>query len=183
MQFMQRVRVPMGFVLAPLLFLAARPTKTSMVAGTMVASLGLLTRAWASGHLKKNEVLTRTGPYAYTRNPLYFGTLILGTGVSICTGTAWFVVLFVLLYLVVYFPVMIAEADTMESLFPGQYELYKREVPLFFPRLARSPSSVTASKNGAAGYDQALYLRHREYRAALGVAIVLVLLGVEALLR
>src|SRR5215207_1648362 len=82
----QRLRVPMGFLLAPLLLIAARPTQVSLLAGLAISLLGLLIRAWASGYLKKNMELTITGPYAHTRNPLYFGTFIMATGIAISTN-------------------------------------------------------------------------------------------------
>src|SRR6266542_2512731 len=87
----QRIRVPAGFVLAPLLLISARPTLASLMAGAFVALIGLAIRAWASGHLKKNQELTTSGPYAHTRNPLYLGTFLLGTGVAVGGGAPWFV--------------------------------------------------------------------------------------------
>ena len=101
LSLMQRIRVPLGFLLAPLMLITAHPTHASMAMGSAVAALGLALRAWASGHLRKNDELTVSGPYAHTRNPLYLGTLVLGIGVSICTGVKWFAALFGILYLLV----------------------------------------------------------------------------------
>jgi hypothetical protein len=173
--------VPAGFVLAPLLLIAARPRPGSLLAGGLIAVLGLAIRAWASGYIRKNEELTVTGPYAHTRNPLYLGTFLLGTGIAISAGTLWFTLLFIAFYLLIYLPVMFAEAETMRVLFPGEYEEYSKRVPLFHMRL-RPYRSAAARQPGAAsngvgsGFDSSLYLRHREYRAAFG------LLGVYALL-
>lgn len=166
----QRVRVPAGFALAMALPFAARPTPPSIAIGATIAVFGLALRAWASGHIRKNQELTTSGPYAYTRNPLYLGTFMLGAGISVCSGEAWFVALFALLYLLIYFPVMAAEAETLRQLFPTEYEDYSRNVPLFLPKL--SPYS----SRSRAGFDVKLYLRHREYRSALGAALVLALL-------
>src|SRR5687768_16879495 len=105
----QRIRVPAGFLLVPLLILSAKPTPRSLISGVVISLIGLMIRAWASGYLKKNLELTTTGPYAHTRNPLYFGTFIMATGIAISTNTWWFVVLFVALYLIIYAPVMMAE--------------------------------------------------------------------------
>src|SRR5215831_11096128 len=107
LSLMQRMRVPLGFLLIPVMLLAARPSRLSVAVGMGVAILGLALRAWASGHLRKNEELTVSGPYAYTRNPLYLVTLVLGIGISISSGVGWLVVLFVTLYLLIYVPVMI----------------------------------------------------------------------------
>ncbi len=175
-QFAQRIRVPAGFVLAPLLFISARPTPGSLAAGAFIALIGLAIRAWASGYLKKNEELTTTGPYAHTRNPLYLGTFLLGLGVAVGGGALWFVALFAAFYLAVYVPVMFAEAETMRALFAAEYEEYSEHVPLFVPRL---------TPYRAHGYDSdsefelSLYLRHREYRAALGFVAVYALLAVK----
>src|SRR6185503_12671134 len=130
----QRIRVPAGFVLLPLLLIASHPTPAWLIPGSCLAVVGLCIRAWASGYLRKNRELTTAGPYAHTRNPLYLGTFLLGTGVALSTGALWFVAVFVLFYLLIYGPVMSAEAKTMTDLFPHEYEDYRREVPLFLPR-------------------------------------------------
>jgi len=184
-QIAQRIRVPAGFVLAPLLFITARPTAATLITGAAVAVIGLTIRGWASGYLKKNEELTVTGPYGHTRNPLYFGTFFLGAGVAIGAGTLLFTVLFIGLYLFIYLPVMFAEADTMRALFPRDYEHYSKQVPLFLPRFtpyreAREAASV-GNQEGR-GFDSSLYLRHREYRAAFGLLVVYVLLAVKLVL-
>jgi hypothetical protein len=179
--------VPAGFVLAPLLFITARPSAASLVTGAAVAVIGLTIRAWASGFLKKNEELTVAGPYAHTRNPLYFGTFFLGTGVAIGAGTLLFTALFMGLYLFIYLPVMFAEADTMRALFPHDYKDYSEQVPLFLPRLtayrkAGSGQAVSVGNQEGRGFDSSLYLRHREYRAAFGLLVVYVLLAVKLVL-
>jgi hypothetical protein len=181
--------VPAGFVLAPLLFISARPNTRSLLTGAAVSLLGLGIRAWASGYLKKNEELTVTGPYAHTRNPLYLGTFLLGTGVAISAGTLWFTVLFMGLYLFIYLPVMLAEAQTLRELFPRDYEDYSNRVALFLPRVtpyrrAAGYQASAASDRGPAGggFDGSLYLRHREYRAAVGLLTVYLLLAAKLML-
>lgn len=186
-QVAQRIRVPAGFVLAPLLFISARPTASSLAAGAFVAIIGLAIRAWASGHLKKNQELTMSGPYAHTRNPLYLGTFLLGSGVAVGGGAPWFVALFATLYLIIYVPVMFAEAETLRALFAKQYEAYSKQVPLFVPRFtpyrAVSPMSEYPSSRTNSGpqrqFDLSLYLRHREYRAALGFVVAYALLAAK----
>jgi protein-S-isoprenylcysteine O-methyltransferase Ste14 len=172
----QRIRVSAGFLLLPLLLFASRPSFWWLVTGIALALLGLSVRAWASGYLKKNQELTTAGPYAYTRNPLYLGTFVMATGVAVSTGQVWFIIVFVLLYLLIYAPVISAESETMQNMFPDEYQAYRREVPLFFPRAtpykARSPRQ----------FEIAAYLRHREYRAAVGVALVYALMAAKFLL-
>ena len=189
-QVAQRIRVPAGFVLAPLLFISARPTLASLAAGAFVAIIGLAIRAWASGHLRKNQELTTSGPYAHTRNPLYLGTFLLGTGVAIGGGTLWFIALFATLYLLIYVPVMVAEADTMRDLFSDEYQHYSSQVPLFVPRFSpygAYSSSYAAQLNRSSwrrgrGFDASLYMRHREYRAAAGFMLVYAMLATKMFL-
>jgi protein-S-isoprenylcysteine O-methyltransferase Ste14 len=181
----QRVRVPAGFLLAPLLIFSAKPSIASLVLGAGISVIGLLIRAWASGFLRKNQELTTTGPYAHTRNPLYFGTLILGAGIAIGSGTLWFLILFVALYLLIYVPVMLAEAETMRDLFSIEYHHYSKRVPLFLPRLTpyRAPSGVLENEVIGARrerrFDGSRYLKHREYRAALGAVVVYAMLAAK----
>lgn len=175
-KFMQRFRVTAGFVLAPLLLIAARPTRLSLLIGALIAVTGLVIRAWASGYLKKNQELTVTGPYARTRNPLYFGTFILGTGVAVASGAWWFTILFAALYLLIYVPVMSAEAETMHNLFPDDYGDYSQQVPLFLPRLTAYHKPGEQREPAEKSFDISLYLRYREYRAAIGCAVVFLLM-------
>ena len=85
----RRIRVPLGFIFAVLYFWLARPTWRSMALGAIVIVPGLLIRALASGHVRKNEALATSGPYAYTRNPLYLGSLLMGVGFAVAARSWW----------------------------------------------------------------------------------------------
>ena len=163
----QRWRVPLGFLCAAAFIFLARPTTRTLVAGGIVSILGLGLRAWAAGHIRKNAELATSGPYAYTRNPLYLGSFLLGLGFTVAAGRWVLAVLFGALFLGIYFPVMRVEASTLTKLFARDYETYSRSVPLFFPRL--TPFRQSASSGSR--FDSSLYLRYREYRAALGLVI------------
>jgi protein-S-isoprenylcysteine O-methyltransferase Ste14 len=176
----QRLRVPLGFVLAPIFLVVAEPTWISIGFGAVVAALGLCIRAWASGHLRKMAELTTSGPYAHTRNPLYLGTLFMVAGVSIAGGRWWLVILAVGAYVLVYLPVMYAEVETMRALFPDAYDAWATSVPLFVPRLSAAPPVSGAHH---ARFDRRLYVRYREYRAALGLVAVLAVLVAKIVLR
>jgi protein-S-isoprenylcysteine O-methyltransferase Ste14 len=171
---MQRWRVPLGFACAALFFIFARPSIWTLVVGAVVALPGLALRAWASGHLKKNEALATTGPYAYTRNPLYLGSFLIGLGFTIATGRVLLSLLFVVMILGIYLPVMRVEAETLSQLFGKKYARYAAEVPLLLPRLSpyRTP--------GETKFDRALYFRYREHRASVGALIAWALLALEA---
>jgi protein-S-isoprenylcysteine O-methyltransferase Ste14 len=163
----QRWRVPLGFVCAIAFIILARPTPRTLLAGAIVSIVGLWLRAWAAGHIRKNAELATSGPYAYTRNPLYLGSFLLGLGFTVAAGHWVLAVLFGALFLGIYFPVMRVEASTLTELFGKDYETYRRSVPLFFPRL--TPFRRPASNINR--FDTSLYLRYREYRAALGLVV------------
>jgi len=156
--------VPLGFLCAALFILFAKPRPVTLALGAPVSLVGLLLRAWASGHLRKNDALATTGPYAHTRNPLYLGSFIMGLGFTIASGRWWLGVLFVALFLGIYLPVMRVESATLSKLFGKSFEAYAAAVPMFVPRVTR----YRAEQAGQA-FDQKLYLRYREYRAALGL--------------
>ncbi len=174
-RLLQRVRVPLGFVFAVLFVIFSRPSVISMTAGCGILLIGLLIRSWASGHIRKARALAISGPYAYTRNPLYLGSSFLGAGFAVGAGVWWLVLLFLVLYLSIYLPVMRVEETDIHNIFGAEYEEYKTNVPLFLPRL--TPWKKTGKK-----FDFQLYLSHREYRAALGFGIAMVLLGAKGYL-
>jgi protein-S-isoprenylcysteine O-methyltransferase Ste14 len=165
--WIQRWRVPLGFVCGALFIFFARPTPKALLVGASVSILGLAIRAWAAGHIRKNAQLATSGPYAFTRNPLYLGSFLLGLGFTIASGRLLLGLLFAALFLGIYLPVMRVEASTMAQLFGEDYEKYRRAVPLFFPRI----SPFRQGESEANKFDGSLYLRYREYRAALGLVI------------
>lgn len=181
---MQRWRVPLGFACGAIFLVLAKPRPLTLVVGGAVALVGLLLRAWASGHLRKNARLAVSGPYAFTRNPLYLGSFVLGVGFTVAASSGpWMFLLlggiFAVLFLGIYVPVMRVEAETLAELFGDDYRRYARAVPLFFPRL--TPYRA-ANKGEEATFDASLYLRYREYRAALGLLLAWGVLAVKAVL-
>lgn len=173
---MQRWRVPLGFACAALFLLLGRPRPLTLIVGGAVAVMGLGLRAWATGYLRKNEALATDGPYAYTRNPLYLGSFLIGLGFTIGGGRLVLGLIFAALFLVIYVPVMRVETTTLEKLFGQSYQRYAQTVPIFIPRL--SPYRDQPSRK--AEFDAALYRRYREYRAALGSIAAWALLALKA---
>jgi protein-S-isoprenylcysteine O-methyltransferase Ste14 len=98
--------VPLGFVLAVLYIVLAHPSWVSIAIGTCVAFPGVFLRALASGHVKKNEELTTSGPYAYTRNPLYLGSLIMAVGFAVAAQSPWVLILMLVMFFAIYLPVI-----------------------------------------------------------------------------
>lgn len=171
-KFLQRRRVTFGFILAIIFLVFARPEPNMLIIGGIVALAGLLIRGWASGHLQKNRVLANSGPYAFTRNPLYLGSFILGLGFTIASGVWWLGIAFAILFLGIYLPVMRVEADELTAIFGEVYKEYAANVPLFLPL-------PTGYKSGAEKFDMSLYLRYREYRAALGLVLAWCVLTIK----
>jgi protein-S-isoprenylcysteine O-methyltransferase Ste14 len=161
----RRIRVPLGFAFAVFYVWIARPTWTSLAAGTVVAIPGILLRALASGHVKKNEELTTSGPYAYTRNPLYLGSLIMAGGFAIAARSLWVLLVMLVMFVAIYLPVIRSEESFLRQKF-SNFDEYARGVPRLWPRL-----SAYGNQNGAFSRD--LYWQHREYNAVLGTAAVL----------
>src|SRR4249919_3718579 len=105
----RRIREPLGFAFALLYFWLARPSWKSIALGTALIVPGLLVRALASGHVRKNEALATSGPYAYTRNPLYLGSLLIGIGFAVAARSWWVGVALVVMFFAIYMPVIRGE--------------------------------------------------------------------------
>ena len=163
-QIARRIRVPLGFLFALFYFWVARPTWRSMALGAIVVVPGLLIRALASGHVRKNESLATSGPYAYTRNPLYLGSLLMGLGFAVAARSWAVSAALVVMFFAIYLPVIRDEEIFLRRTFP-EFEEYARRVPRMVPRLSRSGNE----KEVGAGFSLDLYLKHREYNALLGV--------------
>ena len=170
---LQRIRVPLGFIFAAVFFVFAEPTAATLITGGVMAIIGLLIRAWASGHIRKAKQLATSGPYAYTRNPLYIGSFIIGLGFTVAAGVWWLALIFSALYIGIYLPVMRVERDDVRSIFGDEYDEYQNNVPMLIPRLTPWRKSIER-------FDFRLYLQYREYRAALGTAAALAVLAAKA---
>jgi len=170
-QIARRIRVPLGFAFAIFYFWQAHPTWGSLVLGIIVALAGLGIRGVASGHLQKNEQLATSGPYAYVRNPLYLGSVILGIGFAVAARSWWIVLGMVALFSAIYLPVIVSEERFLRANFP-EFQEYALRVPRLIPRLRAYNSTAQGI------FSRKLYLKHREYNAVLGtIGVVLVLLA------
>jgi protein-S-isoprenylcysteine O-methyltransferase Ste14 len=169
----RRIRVPLGFIFAVVYIWLARPTRTSLIAGTLVLLPGLVLRGLASGHVQKDKQLTISGPYAYTRNPLYLGSLMLAGGFAVAARSWWIIAVMLLMFAVIYVPVIAGEECYLRQTFP-EYDDYARHVPRMLPRLTPYGSRQSA-------YSSARYWKHREYEASIGCAVVLAVLIVKLL--
>jgi len=164
----RRIRVPLGFGFAAFYVWRARPAWGSLLAGTVIACLGIAIRALAAGHVKKNRELTTSGPYAYVRNPLYLGSIIIGIGFALAARDLWVGAVLLLFFLAVYVPVIRGEQNYLRDHFSG-YDDYSQRVPSLLPQTLRF-------RGLAEGFSRELYFRHREYNALLGAAAMLAIL-------
>ena len=174
-QRLRHLRMPLGFVFGISYLLFARPTPGGLLLGGAVAFVGLLTRAWAAGHIVKNDRLATTGPYAHTRNPLYFGSFLIAAGFAIAAH--WSLLLLVIVFFAaIYGPTIRKERDFVRSRFPEAYDEYARNVPAFLPRpLPWRGGEV----RDAAPFSFALYMRHREWQAGLVFVLVILWLALR----
>ena len=167
----RRVRVPLGFLTAGLYLYElwrGQPRPDAIAWSLALVVPGLWLRASASGYVKKNQELTTTGPYAHTRNPLYLGSMLIAAGFAVAL-MSWPVALVLTIgFLVIYVPVIASEERFLRATFPA-FDEYCRQVPRLFPRLgsANGPEDESSGR-----FSLALYLKHREYNALLGVILL-----------
>lgn len=165
-----RLRVPTGFLIVAAFAWFSDPTVRSLAVGIPVSLAGLALRAWAAGCLAKNQQLATGGPYAYTRNPLYLGTLLVAAGLAIASRSLGLGILFAGVFLLVYLPVIQLEEQHLRKLF-ADYGSYATAVPTLWPRLR------PAAAKSADPFRWSLYRKNQEYQAGIGwVAGVLLLL-------
>jgi protein-S-isoprenylcysteine O-methyltransferase Ste14 len=159
----QRLRVPTGLLLAAAFVWLSQPVLPTLLIGFPVAMLGLAVRAWAAGHLRKNQQLTVSGPYAFVRNPLYIGTLLTAIGCTIAAAQPYLAACIGVVFLFVYLPVMEQEEQHLAQLFP-EFDAYATRVPQLFPRI---PELMPAQR-----FAWAVYVQNKEQKASYGFAAV-----------
>ena len=162
--FVQRLRVLFGFLLLIAFAWLAIPSYRSILIGLPFCLAGLIIRAWAAGHLAKNEELTTSGPFAYVRNPLYAGTLIAAAGIVIACRSIALAGIFAFVFVFVYLPVVELEEQHLRNIFPC-FDAYARRVHRFLPL------SKWAGHERA--FSWALYAKNEEYKALLGLLVAL----------
>jgi protein-S-isoprenylcysteine O-methyltransferase Ste14 len=159
-----RWRVRTGYLVAVIYWVLAAPTAASILWGGLVATSGLLIRGAASGHLRKYEELITSGPYARTRNPLYFGSAFLAVGFALAGHSWWAGGVVVAYFAIFYSAVMRNEERDLRARYGAAFDEYASRVPLFFPRVGTGPQARAVGK----AFDFAQYRRNREYQALLG---------------
>jgi protein-S-isoprenylcysteine O-methyltransferase Ste14 len=164
----KRIRVPLGFLFAAFFLWRARPEWWSLGVGSLVALAGVWVRAISSGHVKKNEELATSGPYAYTRNPLYFGSIVIALGFAMAALRWEIAAVLVIMFAAIYVPVIRGEEQFLSEHF-SNYSQYCAQVPRLLPRFR-------AGDEGRSRFSPELYGKHREYNALLGTLAVIIAL-------
>jgi len=157
----QKIRVPLGFVLAASVLYLAEPTRLSILVGLPVALVGAVFRALAAGVINKDSRLATSGVYALTRNPLYFGSSLLAAGFGIMSANEIAAALLIVPFGLIYPRVILKEEEHLARLFPEEFRIYKSKVPQFIPR---------PTLRGFGSFSISQYLSNREYNTALGFA-------------
>lgn len=160
----RRIRVPVGFAFTAFFLWLAQPTPRFLALSLALVLPGLWLRGYASGYVKKNAELTVTGPYAYTRNPLYLGSMLIAFGFALAARSVWIAVALAVLFAAIYVPVIRSEEEYLRGVFP-EFDAYAERVPRLLPRLR---AARTGMDSEAGSYSGALYRQHREYNALTG---------------
>ena len=169
-----RVRAAsIGLILA---IIFARPDLTSFLTGLGVCFIGLLIRTWSAGHLRKEKKLAISGPYQYTRNPLYLGNFVIGISVAFASRS-WWVLGYFAVYFLLFYPLVIKrEMKRMKEFFPDEYDEYKKKAPLFFP------TWKSFSLQGKNKFSWKLFRKNKEWRALTGAFLFWLILALKMIL-
>jgi protein-S-isoprenylcysteine O-methyltransferase Ste14 len=163
----QRLRVPLGFLFAAFYLYLASPSPALLVPGLGIGLVGLAVRVWATGHLEKWSRLAVTGPYRWTRNPLYLGSFVMGLGLSIAAGHPLLVITFFILFILIYRPVMRKEEEELVEAYGEDFKSYRARVPLFIPRPPQE-----APEHPVVRFEWQRVTKNREYKAVIGFAVI-----------
>jgi protein-S-isoprenylcysteine O-methyltransferase Ste14 len=173
----RRIRVPLGFVFAAVFLWLARPSWTSMAGSLVPVLTGLWLRGYAAGYVRKNAELTTSGPYGYTRNPLYLGSMLIAFGFAGAAANLWILLALAALFAAIYIPTIRGEETYLRAHFPG-FDAYAATVPRLFPRLTSATPSAERGR-----FSTERYRRHREYNAAMGAGAIYLALAIRLMLR
>ena len=170
--FVQRLRVPSGlFLILGFVFLSA-PGPLGLAAGLPICAAGLAHRSWAAGHLRKNQTLTTSGPYAWHRNPLYAGTLLAALGCAVAGGGGLLLAFVAAVFFFVYLPVMQLEEQRLAELFPD-FGRYAGRVPQLLPK---PPSQASVGT-----FDWSVWRMNREWKGIAAFSLLYLFLVLKYL--
>lgn len=165
--FFARRRVALGFVCGVAALVLARPTRESLIAGAAIAALGEAIRIWAAGHLEKSREVTTSGPYRFTRHPLYVGSIVIAIGFAIAARSLAVAALAAIYLALTYTAAIRREEAFLTQQFGSAYPDYKA---------GRIPGASRA-------FSFARAMRNREYRACAGIIAAMAILAAKVAIR
>jgi protein-S-isoprenylcysteine O-methyltransferase Ste14 len=162
-RLLARWRVFLGFVFAAVVIWLASPTPNSLLLGAAIAITGECLRLWAAGHLEKSKEVTRSGPYRYTRHPLYLGSSIIGMGIAAASNNLVVAAIVVAYMALTLTAAMRSEEAHLREKFGDAYDAYaeKRAAPMDRP------------------FSWSRAIGNREHHTLLGLAMGLSLLALK----
>ncbi len=184
-QFIFKYRSYTPFPFLIVMFGYAEPTTSMIMAGGLVALLGELLRFWGvayagaltrvTGNVGAPDLVV-AGPFAYLRNPLYVGNMLLYVGLGIMANALmpWLVLVTGIYFFVQYSLIVSLEEEFLEKTFPSEFADYKKNVPRFFPGFTPYVAVAPTSQN--ADWKGALRSERRTLQAILVVSIILFVL-------
>lgn len=158
-----RLRVPLGFVCGVAALVLADPTRASLAIGAAIAIAGEAIRVWAAGHLEKSREVTTSGPYRFTRHPLYVGSTIMAAGFVIAANSVVVAALAAVYFAIAYSAAIRREEAFLTQQFGDAYPDYKAG------RLGGAARAFSVERA----------MRNREYRAVIGLVVALAILALK----
>jgi protein-S-isoprenylcysteine O-methyltransferase Ste14 len=178
----QKVRVPASMLLGIVFLALMHPSVHSLWIGGALALAGAGLRLWAAGYIEKGKSLAQEGPYAFTRNPLYLGSLLMATGVLVAGQGYWLLLPFGVFYAALYYPVMKAEEREMQEKYGARYKDYVRRVPVFIPSLMPgSGASFGDAPDKPSTFLWSRVIRNGEHRTVGGLLLIGAFLFIRAM--
>ncbi len=172
-EFLIRYRAATATICLFAVLIIAVPTAFSIFSGFIFILSGVFFRAWASGHIAKDKELATKGPYSLMRNPLYFGSVLIGIGIALAANHLYGWIITISYFLFFYTFIMIVEHKRLLKLFSQEYRQWAKQTGVFFPKFKK------ISENA---FDIALYMKNREYRVFIFALFVVAVLIVKFLL-
>jgi protein-S-isoprenylcysteine O-methyltransferase Ste14 len=169
-----KYRALIGIVSVVVVLLLAIPSPRSIVIGFFFMMLGMFFRAWSSGYIDKDRELATEGPYSLTRNPLYFGNLLLGIGIAVASNQRTAALICAGYYLFFFTFLIVVERSRLRKRFGARYDEWARQANLFFPKIKKVRSF---------NFNIAFYMKNREYRVLFYSLLIIAVFVVKYLKR
>lgn len=175
-QFIPRRRVTLSFLFALFFILMVYPpSMLFLVIGLEMVVFGEAIRIWASGYLRKGELLAVNGPYAYVRHPLYLGNFLIGSGFCVAVQSLNFFIIFLILFGFIYRYTVANEEKELAEKFGVEFVSYKESVPRFFPSFNPYRTNVMSK------FSWKQVMDNNEYRAWVGILVISAILVMRLL--